>query len=74
MAQVGQELQVIDQHTAHERVLFQRLWRKWLNREMASQPLLIPEPIDLTVAQRTLVQKHLGDLEELGLLIRNNFV
>jgi len=69
VAQVGQELQVIDQHTAHERVLFQRLWRKWLNREMASQPLLIPEPIDLTVAQRTLLQKHLGDLEELGLLI-----
>ena len=27
VAQVGEELQVIDQHTAHERVLFQRLWR-----------------------------------------------
>ncbi|WP_455387875.1 DNA mismatch repair endonuclease MutL [Petrachloros mirabilis] len=69
VAQVGQELQVIDQHTAHERVLFQRLWRKWLSREIASQPLLIPEPIDLTVAQRTLLQKHLGDLEQLGLFI-----
>jgi DNA mismatch repair protein MutL len=69
VARVGQELQVIDQHTAHERVLFQRLWRKWLNHEIASQPLLIPEPIDLTVAQRTLLQKHLGDLEQLGLLI-----
>jgi DNA mismatch repair protein MutL len=69
VAQVGQELQVIDQHTAHERVLFQRLWRTWLSREIASQPLLIPEPIDLTVAQRTLLQKYLGDLEQLGLLI-----
>ncbi len=69
VAQVGQELQVIDQHTAHERVLFQRLWRTWLHREIASQPLLIPEPIELTAAQSALLQKHLGDLEKLGLLM-----
>ena len=69
VAQVGKELQVIDQHTAHERVQFQRLWRKWLHREIASQPLLIPEPIELTAAQSALLQKHLGDLEQLGLLM-----
>jgi len=69
VAQVGQDLQVIDQHTAHERVIFQRLWKKWLNRDVASQPLLIPEPIELTAAQRVLLQKHLGDLEQLGLFI-----
>jgi DNA mismatch repair protein MutL len=69
VAQVGQELQVIDQHTAHERVLFQRLWRKWLNREIAAQPLLIPEPIELTASQSMRLQKHLGDLEQLGLII-----
>jgi DNA mismatch repair protein MutL len=69
VAQVGQELQVIDQHTAHERVLFQRLWRKWLNREIAAQPLLIPEPIELTASQNMRLQKHLGDLEQLGLII-----
>jgi DNA mismatch repair protein MutL len=69
VAQVGQELQVVDQHTAHERVLFQRLWRAWMKREIVTQPLLIPEPIELTVAQRTLLQKHAGDLERLGLVI-----
>jgi DNA mismatch repair protein MutL len=69
VVQVGQELQVIDQHTAHERVLFQRLWRKWLRREIVSQPLLIPEPVELTAAQSALLQKHLGDLEQLGLLM-----
>jgi DNA mismatch repair protein MutL len=67
VAQVGQELQVIDQHTAHERVLFQRLWRKWLGREMAAQSLLIPEPVEVSPAQYALLQKHLGDLEQLGL-------
>ena len=69
VAQVGEELQVIDQHTAHERVLFQRLWRGWQSRDIPSQPLLIPEPIELTAAQSTLLLKRLNDLEKLGLQI-----
>ncbi len=47
VAQVGSELHVIDQHTAHERVLYERLWRAWQARGVQSQPLLIPEPVDL---------------------------
>ena len=69
VAQVGQELQVIDQHTAHERVLFQRLWRGWQSRDIPSQPLLIPEPIELSAAQSVLLLKRADDLEKLGLLI-----
>lgn len=69
VAQVGRELHVIDQHTAHERVLFQRLWRMWMQRRMVIQPLLIPEPIELTVAETTLMQKYAGELEQLGLLV-----
>ncbi|HET9844876.1 MAG TPA: DNA mismatch repair endonuclease MutL [Nitrospira sp.] len=69
IAQVGRELHVIDQHTAHERVLFQRLWRTWTTRDIATQPLLLPEPIDLTAAQYGLMQKYAGDLEQLGLVL-----
>ena len=69
VAQVGRELHVIDQHTAHERVLFQRLWRMWTNRNMVIQPLLIPEPIELTVAQSTLLQKCVEELEQAGLVL-----
>jgi DNA mismatch repair protein MutL len=69
VAQVGEELQVIDQHTAHERVLFQRLWRGWQSRDIPSQPLLIPEPIELSAAQSTLLLKRRDDLEKLGFLI-----
>ncbi len=69
VAQVGEELQVIDQHTAHERVLFQRLWRGWQSRDIPSQPLLIPEPIELSAAQSMLLLKCSDDLEKLGLLI-----
>jgi DNA mismatch repair protein MutL len=69
VAQVGDELQVVDQHTAHERVLFQRLWRGWQSRDIPSQPLLIPEPIELPAAQSALLLKRRDDLEKLGLLI-----
>jgi DNA mismatch repair protein MutL len=69
VAQVGDELQVVDQHTTHERVLFQRLWREWQSRDIPSQPLLIPEPIELSAAQSTLLLKRRDDLEKLGLLI-----
>lgn len=69
VAQVGNELHVIDQHTAHERVLFQRLWRMWMQRSIVIQPLLIPEPIELTVGQTALMQKYLGELEGLGLVL-----
>ncbi|BCA54404.1 DNA mismatch repair protein MutL [Nitrospira sp. KM1] len=69
VAHVGQELQVIDQHTAHERVLFQRLWRKWQDHDLQAQPLLIPNPVELPVAQYALLGNHLEDLASLGLII-----
>jgi DNA mismatch repair protein MutL len=69
VAQVGEELHVIDQHTAHERVLFQRLWRGWQSRSIPSQPLLIPEPIELSAAQSAVLLKRTDDLEKLGLLV-----
>lgn len=67
VAQVGSELQVIDQHTAHERVLFERLWRGWQSQSMPVQPLLIPAPIDLAPHEAVLLQRHLPDLAKLGL-------
>lgn len=69
VAQVGQELHVVDQHTAHERVLFERLWRAWQGREIPSQPLLIPEPIELSAQHGTLLRNYLGELERVGLMI-----
>ncbi|MGC3974643.1 MAG: DNA mismatch repair endonuclease MutL [Nitrospira sp.] len=69
IAQVGDELQVVDQHTAHERVLFERLWRAWQDRAVTSQPLLLPEPLELPVQQAVILQRHLPELERLGLLI-----
>lgn len=69
IVQVGTELQVIDQHTAHERVLFERLWRAWQGNSLPSQPLLLPEPLELPLQQALVLQRRLPELERLGLLI-----
>ncbi len=69
IVQVGNELQVIDQHTAHERVLFERLWRGWQGRSLPSQPLLLPEPLELPLQQALILQRHMAELERLALLI-----
>ncbi len=69
VAQVGSELHVVDQHTAHERVLFERLQRAWAGQTMPSQRLLIPEPVDLPSHGAVVLSQHLSDLEKLGLLI-----
>ena len=67
VAQVGGDLTVLDQHTAHERVLFERLWRAWNVRGIQSQPLLIPESVELSISHAALLQRYQGDLEKLGL-------
>lgn len=67
VAQIGGDLTVIDQHTAHERVLFERLFRAWTARGIQSQPLLIPESIELSAPHASLIQRYQGDLEKLGL-------
>jgi DNA mismatch repair protein MutL len=67
VVQVGGALTILDQHTAHERVLFERLYRAWGARGMASQPLLIPESVELSAPHAALLQRHQGELEKLGL-------
>ena len=69
IAQVGGDLTVIDQHTAHERVLFQRLYRNWTTRGIQAQPLLIPDPVELSPLQTALLQRYQHDLEQLGVEI-----
>jgi DNA mismatch repair protein MutL len=69
VAQIGDELHVVDQHTAHERVLFERLQRQWRDRLVVSQPLLLPQPIEVSAQQAELIRRHAEDLGQFGLSI-----
>jgi DNA mismatch repair protein MutL len=67
VVRMGGDLAVIDQHTAHERVLFERLYRAWTAQGIPAQPLLLPETVELSPPHAALLSRHQGDLEKLGL-------
>ena len=67
VVRIGGDLAVIDQHTAHERVLFERLYRAWTVQGIHAQPLLLPETVELSAPHAVLLRRHQGDLEQLGL-------
>lgn len=71
VVQVGTELQIVDQHTAHERVLFERLRRDWEGKRLQSQPLLLPDSIELPPHAAALLHQYIPDLEHLGLVIES---
>jgi DNA mismatch repair protein MutL len=63
-------LLVIDQHAAHERLLYEELRTQYLGRSVARQNLLFPETVELTLFQSQLVERHAEELDHMGFSIR----
>ena len=59
-------LYLVDQHAAHERVLYERLLASRRKGWVASQGLAVPAAVDLTPAQMTLLAGHRDQLQVLG--------
>jgi DNA mismatch repair protein MutL len=62
-------LLVIDQHAAHERLLYEKLRRQYLAGSIARQQLLFPETVELTLFQSQLVEKNVEELDRMGFSI-----
>lgn len=59
-------LYLIDQHAAHERVLFERLMKQAAGKRIPAQTLLEPVVVTLPPQQATLFTNQLDVLEQLG--------
>ena len=57
---------IIDQHVAHERVLFERITERLTAGRLESQRLLEPLLVSLPAGARQALLAHSGDLERLG--------
>ncbi|MBI4561709.1 MAG: hypothetical protein HY724_06650, partial [Candidatus Rokubacteria bacterium] len=64
-----EEVFFIDQHVAHERVLFDRLKAERAAGAVSSQALLFPEPVELGPAGRAILAECLPALSDLGFSI-----
>lgn len=64
-----QNLHVIDQHAAHERVMYERFKKEYENEKIVVQNLLAPEVIDLTNTEASLVVDNIEFLEGLGFIV-----
>jgi DNA mismatch repair protein MutL len=57
---------IIDQHVAHERVLFERITERLSAGRLESQRLLEPMLVEMPAAARQALVSHAADLERLG--------
>ena len=71
-------LLLIDQHAAHERILFEQLSRRDQKSGAKSQRLLVPETVELDFSEAAALKSLLPKLDQLGLQIEpfggNTFV
>jgi DNA mismatch repair protein MutL len=59
-------LALIDQHAAHERVAFERLRRELDTGQVATQTLLLPQTVELSAGEMSLVEARLDLLRRFG--------
>jgi DNA mismatch repair protein MutL len=65
-------LVLIDQHAAHERLVYEDLKRQLEQGVVASQPLLIPAPIHLPPASVSALMAHAAELERWGIYLEQS--
>ena len=69
VAQTADGLVLVDQHAAHERLVYERLKRAFIEGDVTRQGLLIPDVVELDEAAAQRLLGHAADLGRLGLVI-----
>ncbi len=59
-------LVIIDQHAAHERVLYEKFMQQYFNNSIQVQKLLVPEEIEFSPTEILLLQDNIKTVEKLG--------
>ena len=63
----GKDLYIIDQHAAHERVLFDRLYEKAVSGAVAVQAMLVPYTFSVNERENEFIKSKLPYFKDLGI-------
>ena len=66
IAESPEGIYLIDQHSAHERIIYERLMAEVSRQAVTSQGLLEPLVLDLPPRQALVVRRHLAQLQQMG--------
>jgi DNA mismatch repair protein MutL len=69
VAQTGDGIVIVDQHAAHERLVYERMKSELEGGQVARQALLIPEVVSLDPAEAERVADRAEELGQLGLVL-----
>ena len=67
IAQTETGMVIVDQHAAHERLVYEKLKKQMAENGVAAQALLIPEIVELSGGDCARLLEVAGDLEKMGL-------
>lgn len=66
MIEYDEKMYIVDQHAAHEKVMFERLMKQMANKQVLSQQLLPAKVLHLDSVEHTTVMHHLDLFEQTG--------
>jgi len=69
IAQTSDGIVIVDQHAAHERLVYEKLKRQMAENGVAAQALLIPEIVEMSEGDCARLLEVAGDLARIGLVI-----
>ncbi len=69
VSQTQDSIIIVDQHAAHERLVYEKMKAALANGGVARQMLLIPEVVELDETAADLVAARAGELEPLGVVL-----
>ena len=66
LIEYNNSLYIIDQHAAHEKVLFERTMKSLKNKDVVSQKIVPPIILSLTLKEENLLKEHMNLFTEIG--------
>ncbi len=71
LIEINDKLYIIDQHAAHERLLYEQIRTRYYSKEKETQMLIIPEVVELKNSEKELLNENIEMFEKAGFVIED---